>query len=53
MNFGAKLRRAFAVDGEKVEPTPEQSAAVDAFARWVLPKDCILLIRCSARCCVP
>ena len=35
MNFGAKLRHAFAVDGEKVEPTPEQSAAVDAFARWV------------------
>ena len=35
MNFGAKFRHAFAVDGEKAEPTPEQSAAVDAFARWV------------------
>ena len=35
MNFGAKFRHAFAVHGEKAEPTLEQSAAVDAFARWV------------------
>ena len=35
MNFVTKLRHAFAVDGEKAEPTPEQVEAVDAFARWV------------------
>ena len=35
MNFGTKFRHAFAVDGEKAEPTPEQVEAVDAFAGWV------------------
>ena len=44
MNFGAKFRHAFAVDGEIAEPTPEQSAAVDAFARWVARRGMTSLI---------